>query len=64
MDLMIGVSLIESGKSKRAEIINEIRRRNVELSRAKKVRTNRRLRRWWCHRIQNRQVMCQGQNWR
>lgn len=45
MGLTIGVSLIESGKRKRAEIINEIRRRNIELSRAKKVRTNKRLKR-------------------
>lgn len=62
MGLTIGVSLIESGKRKRTEIINEIRRRNIELSRAKKVRTNKRLKRWWCHKIQNKQIICQGQN--
>ena len=64
MGLTIGVRLIEGGKSKRAMIINEIRRRNVYLSRAVKVRTNKRLRRRWCHKIQDRWVMCQGQNQR
>ena len=62
MGLMIGVRLIEGGKSKRAVIISEIRRRNAYLSRVTNVRTNKRLRRRWCHRIQDRRVMCQGQN--
>ena len=56
MGLTIGVRFIEGGKSKRAVIISEIRRRNAYLSRVMKVRTNRRLRRRWCHRIQDRQV--------
>ena len=64
MGLTIGARLIEGGKSKRAMIINEIRRRNVYSSRAAKVRTNKRLRRQWYHKIQDRQVMCQGQNQR
>ena len=46
MSLMIGVRLILGGKSKRAMIINEIRRRNVYMSRMTKVKTNRRLRSW------------------
>ena len=45
MSLTIGVRLIEGGKSKRAMIISEIRRRNAYPSRATKVRTNKRLRR-------------------
>ena len=64
MDLTIGMRLIEGGKSKRAVIISEIRRRNTYPSRATKVKTNKRLRRWWCHRIQDRQVKCWGQNQR
>ena len=60
--LTIGVRLIEDGKSKRVVIISEIRRRNAYLSRATMVRTNKRLRGRWCHKIQDRQVMCQGQN--
>ena len=62
--LTIGMRLIEGGKSKRVVIISEIRRRNAYLSRATKVRTNKRLRRQWCNKIQNRWVMCRGQNWR
>ena len=50
MGLMIDVRLIEGGKSKKVVIISEIRRRNAYPSGARKVRTNRRLRRWWCHR--------------
>ena len=42
---------IEGGKSKRAVIISEIRERNAYLSGTTKFRTNRRLRRGWCHRI-------------
>ena len=64
MGLTIGLRLIEGGKSKRAVIISEIRRRNAYRSSMMNVRTNRRLRRWWCHRIQDRRVMCQGQNQR
>ena len=59
--LTIGVRLIEDGKSKIAVIISEIRWRNAYLSRATMVRTNKRLRGRWCHKIQDRQVMCQGQ---
>ena len=51
MGLMIGVRLIEGGKSKKVVIISEIRRRrNVYPCKARKVRTSRRLKRWWCHR--------------
>ena len=57
MGLTIGVRLIEGGKSKRTTIISEIRRRNAYLSKVTNVRTNRRLRRRWCHRIQDRQVI-------
>ena len=53
MDLTIGVRFIEGGKSKRAVIISEIRERNAYLSGMTKFRTNRRLRRGWCHRIQD-----------
>ena len=43
MRLTIGVRLIEGGKSKRATIISEIRRRrNAYLSKVTNVRTNRR----------------------
>ena len=62
MSLTVGVRLIEGGKSKRAVIINEIKRRNAYPSRAMKVWTKKRLRRQWCYRIQDRRVMCQGQN--
>ena len=64
MGLTIGVRLIEGSRSKKAVIIIEKRRSNTYLSRAMKVRTNKRLRRWWCHRIQDRRVMCWGQNQR
>ena len=58
MGLMIGVRLIKGGKSKRAAIISEIRRRrNAYLSKVTNVRTNRRLRKRWCHRIQDRWVI-------
>ena len=60
MGLMIGVRFIEGGKSKRAMIISEIRGRNAYLSETTKFRTNRRLRRGWCHRIQDKRVICQG----
>ena len=46
MGLTIGVRLIEGDKSKRVLIISEIRRRNAYPSRATKVKTNKRLRRW------------------
>ena len=58
MGLTIGVRLIKGGKNKRVVIINEIMRRNAYLRRATKVRTNKRFRRRWCHRIQDRWVMC------
>ena len=51
MGLTIGVRFIKGGKSKRAVIISEIRKRNAYLSKVTNVRTNRRLRRRWCHRI-------------
>ena len=54
MSLTIGVRLIEGGKSKRAVIINEIMRMNAYPSRVMKVRTNKRLRGQWCHKIQDR----------
>ena len=58
MGLTIGVRLIGGGKSKRAVIISEIRGRNAYPSGMTKFRTNRRLKRWWCHRIQDRRVIC------
>ena len=51
MGLMISVRLKECDKSKRAMIINKIRGMSAYLSRVMKVRTSRRLKRWWCHRI-------------
>ena len=62
MGLMIGVRFIEGGKIKRAVIISEITRRNAYSSGMTKFRTNRRLRRGWCHRIQDRRVLCRRQN--
>ena len=62
--LTIGVGFIEGGKSKRAVIISEIRGRNAYPSGTTKFKTNSRLRRGWCHRIQDRQVICRGQNQR
>ena len=53
MGLTIGVRFIEGCKRKRAIIINEIRGRNAYPSRTTKFRTNRRLRRGWCHKIQD-----------
>ena len=64
IDLTIGVRFIKGGKSKRAVIISEIRGRNAYPSGTTKFRTNRRLRRGWCHWIQDRQVICWGQNQR
>ena len=64
MSLTIGVRFIEGDKSKRVVIINEIRGRNAYLSGTTKFRTNRRLRKWWCHKIQDRRVICRGQNQR
>ena len=58
MGLTIGVRFIEGGKSKRAVIISKIRGRNAYPSGMTKFRTNRRLRRGWCHRIQDRRVIC------
>ena len=62
MGLMIGVGLIKGCKSKKAVIISEIRRRNAYPSKATKVKTSKRLKGQWCHMIQDRQIMCQGQN--
>ena len=64
MGLTIDVGFIEGGKSKRAMIISEIRGRNAYSSGTTKFRTNRRLRRGWCHKIQDRWVICRGQNQR
>ena len=64
MGLTIGVRFIEGGKRKRAVIISEIGGRNAYQSGTTKFKTNRRLRRGWCHRIQNRRVISLGQNWR
>ena len=54
MGLTKGVRFIEGGKSKRAMIISEIRGRNAYPSGTTKFKTNRRLRRGWCHMIQDR----------
>ena len=53
ISLTIGVRLIVDGKSKRVVIISEIRRRNAYLSRATMVKTNKRLKGRWCHKIQD-----------
>ena len=58
MGLTIGVRFIEGGKGKRAVIISKIRGRNTYPSGTTKFRTNRRLKRGWCHRIQDRRVIC------
>ena len=58
MGLTIGVRFIKGGKSKKAMIISKIRGRNAYLSGTTKFRANRRLRRGWCHRIQDRRVIC------
>ena len=62
--LTIGVRFIKGDRSKKTVIISEIKGRNVYLSGTTKFRTNRRLRRGRCHRIQDRRVICWGQNWR
>ena len=62
MGLTIGVRFIEDGKSKRAVIISEIGGMNAYLSGTMKFKTNRRLRRGWCHKIQDRRVICRGSN--
>ena len=62
MGLTIGVRFIESGKRKRVMIISEIRGRNAYPSGTTKFRINRRLRRGWYHRIQDRRVICWRQN--
>ena len=64
MGLTIGVRFIEGGKGKRAVIISEIRGRNAYPNGTMKFKTNRRLRKRWCHRIQDRRVICRGQNQR
>ena len=55
MGLTIGVRFIEGGKSKRIVIISEIRGRDAYPSGTTKFMTNRR---GWCHRIQDRRVIC------
>ena len=60
MGLTIGVRFIEGGKSKSAVIISEIRGKNAYPSGMTKFRTDWRLRRGWCHRIQDRRVICWG----
>ena len=62
MDFTIGVEFIEGGKSKRAVIISEIKGRNAYPSGTTKLKTNRRLKRGWCHRIQDRRVICRGES--
>ena len=62
MGLTIGVRFIEGGKSKKSVIINEIKGMNAYPSGTTKFRTNRRFRRGWCHRIQDRRVICRIQN--
>ena len=62
MGFTISVRFIEGGKSKRALIISEIRGRNAYPGGTTKLRTNRRLRRGWCHRIQDKRVICRGHN--
>ena len=64
MGLTIDVRFIQGGKSKRAVIIYEIRGRNACSSGTMKFRTSKRLRKGWCHRIQDRWVICQGQKLR
>ena len=58
MGLTIGVRFIEGGKSKGTVLISEIRGRNAYPSGTTRFRINRRLRRRWCHKIQNRRVIC------
>ena len=60
MGLTIGGRIIEGGKSKRTGIISKIRGRNAYLSGTTKFRTNKSLKRGWCHKIQDRQVICRG----
>ena len=60
--LTIGVRFIEGGKSKREVIISEIRGRNAYSSETTKFKTNKRLRIGWCHKIQDRRIICRGQN--
>ena len=62
MGFTISVRFIEGGKSTRTVIISERRGRNAYLSGMTKFKTNRRLRRGWCHRIQDRRVICRRQN--
>ena len=62
MGLTIGGRFIKGGKSKRAVIISEIRGRNAYPSGTTKFKSNRRLKRGWCHRIQDKWVICRGQN--
>ena len=64
MGLTIGVRFIEGGKSKITVIIRELKGRNAYPSGTTKFRTNKRLRRGWCHKIQDKQIIYRGQNWR
>ena len=61
MGLTIDVRYIEGGKSTRAVIINEIRG-SAYPSGTTKFKSNRRLRRGWCHKIQDKRVICRRQN--
>ena len=54
----IGVRFIEGGKSKKVVIISEIRGKNAYPSGTTKFRSNRRLKKGCCHRIQDRRVIC------
>ena len=60
MGLMIGMRFIEGGKSKKVMIISEIKGTNAYSSGTTKFRNNRKLRRGWCHKIQDRRVICRG----
>ena len=62
MGLTTGMRFIEGGKSKKVVIISEIRGRNAYPSGTMKFRNNGKLRRGWCHKIQDRWVICWGQN--
>ena len=62
MGLTIGVRFIEGGKSKITVIIRELKGRNAYPSGMTKFRTNKRLRRGWCHKIQDGRIICRGQN--
>ena len=64
MGFTIGVRFKEGGKSKRAVIISKIRGGNAYPNGTTKFRSNRKLRRGWCHRIRDRRVIYRRQNQR